>query len=1010
MDPGSPPAPAVCLDVPTPRLRFTDGSPWSPITTSWIWAVVVTITTSIAGYWPEKPQIPVALPFRSNLFISAGIDTVVRPPILVGRASVARELGSPAALSLDLTPRETRRSSSRASRRTTREPEAHPSNLSHSSYSLPPTPVTTSFEEQLPSAKRRKTQRSATVDEKTDSTQDSAQTPNQKGSGGPSQISNSVSRKRERGRKSALANGETVQPATPAPNPKQQSQSTLHNFLSRKPQDRRKSLATQNPSPNPTMSTSNVSNSPVMNPSASNGRKTRKSMPAKLNGVENSEKTSSVDSTTSVTSTPQQNAQGGKANKTPASSAASANNAKAAQTQEASTKLATPATQPRSTPRTTTARSRRAERKSRAMAVTQDSKSVQSTPVSAVNANSHKPVNSQVAARTSSRPQRSTRKTAATSASQAVDDGSLETPSAPKTPFSREVADSIESTPAFDSKAGYETMSGYDLDTPGYERSTPYGESFPFEYPADMYGNKFGLDGSNDGPGSPTASFSTTTSAARTSGRTRKPTIKAMESLESERRFRRNRAPSSMPESALKEVKGKAAVKKTRANKKASAKTTGTAQAFKAAVDGKWAAVANRLLDLAAAAVAPEFEPSSEAEGWLEELRKEYVKKSEEKKTETPTVQSEAEPVTEAASEAQPQAEIGVEGSSKPFSTSETHRWTDEDGFVFTGKKNKYGEELVLVGEGYSWFRPNNTYGDKLLPQPPIRLKSHEQFEKDRIFGYPPRMGERNLPQDNKMPFFFENVDEVKATIKAREEARKRGIAVDRMMPAAYIQTLIAQHDENAPKDGSGEAKETKETKEPTRKRRRGGEASETTQPTKRRRREPEPTPPAEPPKTLRIKLTLKGGAAGATRKRSHSEMEDQPAETKPTETKSQQERSSPSKILKLGLRRNYTQEMMKRTTPEDLAKGPPEPPKDKLEALNLAPLPGPPPRNYNTAPGGRPRRRAAAALIAEFQNHAEQRARRANARKRNVPSDKSDDPNSQPNGQPNGHSNGQPN
>lgn len=49
--PGSPPAPAVCLDVPTPRLRFTDGSPWSPSTTSWIWAVVVTITTSIAGYW-----------------------------------------------------------------------------------------------------------------------------------------------------------------------------------------------------------------------------------------------------------------------------------------------------------------------------------------------------------------------------------------------------------------------------------------------------------------------------------------------------------------------------------------------------------------------------------------------------------------------------------------------------------------------------------------------------------------------------------------------------------------------------------------------------------------------------------------------------------------------------------------------------------------------------------------------------------------------------------------------
>ncbi|BCS12783.1 hypothetical protein ALUC_50829A [Aspergillus luchuensis] len=907
---------------------------------------------------------------------------------MVGRASVARELGSPAALSLDLTPRETRRSSSRASRKTTREPEALPSNLSHSSISLPPTPVTTSFEEQLPSAKRRKTQRSATVDEKTSSNQESAQTPNQQGSGGPSQISNSVSKKRGRGRKSALANGETVQPATPTSNPKQQSQSTLHNFLSRTLKDRRKSLATQNPSPNPTMSTSHVS-SPAMNSSASNSRKTRKSMPAKLNSFENSEKTSSVDSTSSLTSTP--NAQSGKADKAPANSAASAITAEAAEAQEASTKLATPATQPHSTPRTMTARSRRAERKSRAMAATQNSKSAQSTPVSAVNSSSYKPAHSQVATRTSSRPQRSTRKSAINAASQAVDDASLETPSVSKTPFGREVADSIESTPALDSKAEFDTMSGYDLDTPGIERSTPYGESFPFEYHADMYGNKFGLDGSNEGPGSPTASYSTTTSAARTSGRTRKPTIKAMESLESERRFRRNRAPSSKPESALKEVKGKAAVKKTRANKQANAKTAGIAQASKAGIDGKWAVLANRLLDLAAAAVAPEFEPSSEAEGWVEELRKEYMEKQE-KKTETPAVQSEAEPVTEAASEAQPQAEIGVEGSSQT---------------------NKFGEELVVVGEGYSWFRPNNTYGDKLLPQPPIRLKSHEQFEKDRIFGYPPRMGERNLPQDNKMPFFFENVDEVKATIKAREEARKRGIAVDRMMPAAYIQTLIAQHDETAPKDGPGEVKEAKETKEPTRKRRRGGEASETTQVPKRRRREPEPepTPPAEPPKTLRIKLTLKGGAGAATRKRSYSEMEDQPAdmkpaETKPAEGKSQQERSSPSKILKLGLRRNHTQEMIRRTTPEDLAMSPPEPPKDMYEAFNVAPPPGPPPRNYNTAPGGRPRRRAAAALIAEFQNHAEERARRANARKRNVPSDKPDDPNTKPNGQPNGQPN----
>lgn len=134
--PGSPPAPAVCLDVPTPRLRFTDGSPWSAITTSWIWAVVVTITTSInwilvrgeeiwpasmLRWWfvpgvlgsqevplllasvsrivhrpsfhsltlstphrPDKPQTSVALPFRSNRHCSSPAILSVASEALVG--------------------------------------------------------------------------------------------------------------------------------------------------------------------------------------------------------------------------------------------------------------------------------------------------------------------------------------------------------------------------------------------------------------------------------------------------------------------------------------------------------------------------------------------------------------------------------------------------------------------------------------------------------------------------------------------------------------------------------------------------------------------------------------------------------------------------------------------------------------------------------------------------------------------------------------------------------------
>ncbi|PWY93497.1 hypothetical protein BO94DRAFT_582885 [Aspergillus sclerotioniger CBS 115572] len=864
-----------------------------------------------------------------------------------GVASLARDFGSPAAFPLDSTPRETRRSSSRASRKTTREPE------SHSSYSLPPTPLTTSFEESFPSAKRRKTQRSVAQDEKNVTSQEPTEN--------PASLQTSVSRKRDRQRKSALNSSEAVHLATPTAStskPKsrpEQSQSTLHHFLSKKPQDRRKSLATPNASSanHKTIHTHSDDDPFTMSTSVSS-RKTRQSMPAQLNGLDGDKKASSVESSASV-STPQpshsRNPQGAKMTKTPAQvrleSKTSTNSAAKAPGQSG-TKPTTPAVQPRSTPTNASTRSRRYGRKSFANA--------QSTPVEAT-ASNRKPTSS-VVTRTSSRPQRSTRKLAADAA---INHQSLDHLSAPNTPFRREIADSIESTPAVDDKAtGFEATPGFEVDTPGLEGNTPYGESFPFDYHSDMYRNNFGLDGNLDAPGSPTASFSTTTSAARTSGRTRKPTTKAMESIESERRFRRNRTPSVKPDPTPKETgvsAGKARVNQPTTLPNMPAPAT-------QAVELDPVVIANRMLDLAAVALAPEFEPAPEVEVWMEELRQEFTKKQE----------GETQPKPETP------AEAGAGGSSKPHSPSDANRWTDEDGFIYTGQLNEFGEELVTVGPGYAWYRPNNTYGDQQLPQPPVRLKSHEQLEKDRIFGFPPLMGERNLPREAQT-FYYENVDEVKASIKAQKEAKKRGIVVDRMMTAAYIQALIAQHDENAAKEG---LTEVKGTKEPTRKRRRG-EASENTQVSKRRRREPTPVP--EPPKTLRIKLTLKGAAAAAaaaTKKRYHSDMEETPAETT-----SQEERPSPSKILKLsGLRRNFAVEST--STPStpgtDTKKNTSNGTSDTSEA-------GPSEPNLGTTPGGRPRRRAAAALMAEFQNHAEQRARRANARKKGGSSDKPDDP-----------------
>ncbi|PYH87566.1 hypothetical protein BO71DRAFT_445834 [Aspergillus ellipticus CBS 707.79] len=875
-------------------------------------------------------------------------------PVL-GRASVARDLGSPAALPLD-SPRETRRSSSRASlasRKTTREPEAHPStqshssHSSHSSYSLPPTPLTATFEESLPSAKRRKTQRPVAQDEKTPQSKGSAETPNQKGSGGSSQPSNGVSKKRDRNRKSTLTNGDSATPSSSNPKPKDQSQSTLLNFLSRS-QDRRKSAAAAPTVAATATNTEEESNSDkpsTMGTSVSNNRTARKSMPAKLNGVESSDNASVAPTSAPVASTPQsrkdRNLKGAeqtsaKATKTPArvkaepkSSASSAVKPAKAQGNGASKP---------STPNTTT-RSRRPERKS-AMATASHnntgSQPAQSTPVSGPSASTRKPA-SQVATRTSTRPQRSAKKSA-------MNGKSLESP------FGREVADSIESTPALDDKTReFISTTGFDVGTPGLERdSYGDGDSY-FEYNPDMYRNNFGLDGNLDGPGSPTTSFSTTTSAAaRTSGRTRKPTIKAMESIESERRFRRTRA-SSVKAESTKEADGAAG--KARDTPQ-SQPQPGDLSTNGHASQPELAALGSQLFGLAASAVDPGFAPVADAEAWLEELRQEFEKKKDEKKNEEVGT-SRGEPDPEAEAEAEAEADSGA-GDSK--------------------KVNSFGEELVPVEPEYEWYRPNNTYGDQLLPQPPLRLKSRDQLEKDRIFGYPPRMGERNVPRETNLPFLYENVDEVRATIKAREEAKKRGIHFDPWMASVEILALISQFDEDPV---NVEASEPTETKEPPTRKRRRGEATETTQVSKRRRKEPTP----EQPKTLRIKLTLNRNAAA--KKRPHSQIEELP-----DDTDEQEDGPSSSKILKLsGLPRDRAAKSnLPPSTPSSELK------RESVDEASGASEAGPADQAMGETPGGRPRRRAAAALIAEFQNHAEARARRASARKKGT-ADKADDP-----------------
>lgn len=75
-----------------------------------------------------------------------------------------------------------------------------------------------------------------------------------------------------------------------------------------------------------------------------------------------------------------------------------------------------------------------------------------------------------------------------------------------------------------------------------------------------------------------------------------------------------------------------------------------------------------------------------------------------------------------------------------------------------------------------------------------MRLRSLEQAEKDRVFGYPPRMGERNLPREPNAPFVIEDVDSVLARIRAREEARQSGVSADHLVLSSQTEATAQKH------------------------------------------------------------------------------------------------------------------------------------------------------------------------------------------------------------------------
>ncbi|KAJ5980387.1 hypothetical protein N7481_007685 [Penicillium waksmanii] len=127
---------------------------------------------------------------------------------------------------------------------------------------------------------------------------------------------------------------------------------------------------------------------------------------------------------------------------------------------------------------------------------------------------------------------------------------------------------------------------------------------------------------------------------------------------------------------------------------------------------------------------------------------------------------------------AEPNGELTPEApaipSMKDFKKMEEPQ-LDASGWTRTGYVNDNGEEILLTPPGQTAYRAPHTYGDTNLPLPPVISRSQQQIEIEDNLGFPPLIGDRNIPFCSPSGFSTEDVTEEKA--RAQAHKRKRSLA-----------------------------------------------------------------------------------------------------------------------------------------------------------------------------------------------------------------------------------------
>lgn len=298
----------------------------------------------------------------------------------------------------------------------------------------------------------------------------------------------------------------------------------------------------------------------------------------------------------------------------------------------------------------------------------------------------------------------------------------------------------------------------------------------------------FETEQTTDGPSSPTSA-----SEMRNSSRVRKPTRRALESLETSKRVSRRKntaastpAPERPDPLSVKIVKNNVAkkpTKKTRLSKKiTNSSIQKDAVLIGFDIDAK--VVGKILYDLSVEALKPGFILPSDFPAFYDKARNDYYhrQKNENHGTDTLADQSTAStdvemvdkdlpaapkiPLSTPTPNATPTRVEGILGYRKLSEAS-----INGDGWVETGRFNDQGEEVSLCSDQYHPHFATNSYGYEGLPWPPVRARSSQQAVTESAHGFPPLMGSRNIPSDGMAPFLTENVQEEQARVLANVPA-----------------------------------------------------------------------------------------------------------------------------------------------------------------------------------------------------------------------------------------------